>query len=414
MNSDKGFFKNLRLFCERDKFSPMTKFDIRRTITRYINQEATQEELSMLYEWVKKGGNQEVFKKYVQADFLINYQDRSWKSEDAFKNFLETIKEGDSKKVKPLWMRNPVWKYAAVLVVMVSTSLFVLLFSTSQENLVPQVDPNLVTLQLGNGEILNLDPNSDATIKSKKGNTVVSLVEGVLTQENGTNGKMMKKNNILRIPYGKRLSVTLEDGTVVMLNSGSTLSYPSSFSGMDIREVYLEGEAFFEVAKNPEQPFIVNTDKVYTQVYGTVFNVTAYAEDEVTEVVLVEGSVGVGNVDIGEGQTPQLLKPSQKASKVLDKEGGFVVEDVDVSSYVSWTKGILTFEDEAMSSIIKKLERHYNIQIENQHEELGTRRFTGMFDVEDIDRVLKTIQAHTHFSYKKEGKTITIKKPNKQ
>ncbi|KAB7530336.1 DUF4974 domain-containing protein [Flagellimonas olearia] len=390
----------------------MTKFDIRRTITRYINQEATQEELAMLYEWVKKGNNQEVFKKYVQADFLINYQDRSWKSEDAFKNFMETIKEGDSKKVRPLWVRNPVWKYAAAIVVVVSTSLYALLFSTPQEVLEPQMDPNLVTLQLGNGEVLNLDPNSNVTLKSKKGNTVVSLVEGVLTQENNTNGKMIEKDNILRIPYGKRLSVTLQDGTVVMLNSGSTLSYPSSFSGKDKREVYLKGEAFFEVAKNPEQPFIVNTDKVYTQVYGTVFNVTAYAEDEVTEVVLVEGSVGVGDIDVS--RTQQLLKPSQKASKLLDMESGFIVEDVDVSSYVSWTKGILTFENEAMSSIIKKLERHYNIRIENRHEELEGRRFTGMFDVEDMDRVLKTIQAHTHFSYEKEGKTITIKKPNKQ
>jgi len=392
----------------------MTKFDIRRTITRYINQEATQEELSMLYEWVKKGNNQEVFKKYVQADFLINYQNRSWKSEEAFKNFLETIKENDSKKVRPLLVRGDMWKYAAAIVVIVSTSLFALLYSTPQEDMTPRVDLNMITLQLENGEVLNLDPSANGTIKSKKGNTVFSLVEGVLTQKNGTKGKKVEKNNVLKIPYGKKLSVTLQDGTVVMLNSGSTLSYPASFSGKDKREVYLQGEAFFEVAKNPERPFFVKTNTIYTQVYGTVFNVSAYAEDGVAEVVLVEGSVGVGEVDVNTSKTPQMLKPSQKASKLLDVESGFVVEDVDVSSYVSWTKGILTFENEAMSNIIKKLERQYNIQIINQFEELGERRFTGMFDVEDIDRVLKTIQTHTRFSYQKEGKTITIKEPNKQ
>ena len=392
----------------------MTKFDIRRTITRYINQEATQEELSMLYEWVKKGNNQEVFKKYVQADFLINYQNRSWKSEEAFKNFLETIKENNSKKVRSLLVRGDMWKYAAAIVVIVSTSLFALLYSTPQEDMTPRVDLNMITLQLENGEVLNLDPSANGTIKSKKGNTVFSLVEGVLTQKNGTKGKKVEKNNVLKIPYGKKLSVTLQDGTVVMLNSGSTLSYPASFSGKAKREVYLQGEAFFEVAKNPEQPFFVKTNTIYTQVYGTVFNVSAYTEDGVAEVVLVEGSVGVGEVDVNTSKTPQMLKPSQKASKLLDVESGFVVEDVDVSSYVSWTKGILTFENEAMSNIIKKLERQYNIRIINQFEELGERRFTGMFDVEDIDRVLKTIQTHTRFSYQKEGKTITIKEPNKQ
>ncbi|THV59478.1 DUF4974 domain-containing protein [Flagellimonas alvinocaridis] len=392
----------------------MTKFDIRRTITRYINQEATQEELSMLYEWVKKGNNQEVFKKYVQADFLINYQNRSWKSEEAFKNFLETIKENDSKKVRSLLVRGDMWKYAAAIVVIVSTSFFALLYSTPQEDMTPRVDLNMITLQLENGEVLNLDPSANGTIKSKMGNTVFSLVEGVLIQKNGTKGKKVEKNNVLKIPYGKKLSVTLQDGTVVMLNSGSTLSYPASFSGKDKREVYLQGEAFFEVAKNPEQPFFVKTNTIYTQVYGTVFNVSAYTEDGVAEVVLVEGSVGVGEVDVNTSKTPQMLKPSQKASKLLDVESGFVVEDVDVSSYVSWTKGILTFENEAMSNIIKKLERQYNIHIINQFEELGERRFTGMFDVEDIDRVLKTIQTHTRFSYQKEGKTITIKEPNKQ
>jgi len=199
----------------------------------------------------------------------------------------------------------------------------------------------------------------------------------------------------------------------VMLNSGSTLTYPSSFEGMDKRIVQLKGEAFFEVSKNPEQPFIVSTEKMYTQVFGTVFNVSAYEEDDAAEVVLVEGSIGVGESMGSPENNLQMLKPSQKASNNIDGNKGFVVENVDVTSYISWTKGVLAFENEPMSEIIKRLQRQYNVRITNQHEKLEERRFTGMFDEEDIDHVLRTIQAHTHFSYTKEGNKITIKEPEK-
>lgn len=387
----------------------MTKLDIRRIIVRYINQEATQEELTILYNWVKKGNNQEVFKKFVQADFLVNYQSKSWESEEAFENFLKSIKERESQKVRPIYGRQYVWKYAAAIMIIVASSLFFLTQYGTQEteDLVP--NPNLVTLQLGNGEVIILDPDLDATVKSEKGNTVVSLVQGVLSQKNGVDKK--EESNIVRVPYGKKLSVTLQDGSVVMLNSGSTLTYPSSFAGMEKREVYLKGEAFFKVTKNPERPFIVSTDHMYTQVFGTVFNVSAYEEDTMVEVVLVEGSVGVGKTEESTFQNLQMLKPSQKASNVSSVDNVFLIENVDVTPYISWTKGVLSFENTSMTEIIKRLQRQYNIQIINQYGELGERRFTGMFDVEDIDHVLRTIQAHTHFSYKKEGKIITIEKP---
>lgn len=391
----------------------MTKLDIRRIIIRYINQEATQEELSILYEWVKKGNNDEVFKKFVQADFLVNYQDKGWDSEEAFRDFLRTIKKSDSKRVRSLLAKPVFWKYAAAIVVIVSSSLFFYIQKNEQDRMVPPIDPNMITLQLDNGEVISLDPDTDVTVKSKKGNAVISLVQGVLSQESNLDANEIGKQNILRVPYGKKLSVTLQDGTVVMLNSGSSLVYPNSFEGMDQRVVLLNGEAFFEVTKNPEQPFIVQTENMYTQVFGTVFNVSAYQGDGSEEVVLVEGSVGVGRSNLNDPRQLQMMEPSQKLTKSAVTDNGFVIENVDVAPYISWTKGILAFENEAMTKIIKRLERQYNIQIVNQNETLGERRFTGMFDVEDIDHVLRTIQAHTNFSYEKQGKIIVIK-PNKQ
>lgn len=392
----------------------MTRLDIRRIITKYINQEATPEEMTILYEWVKKGNNQEVFKKLVQADFLINYQNRSWETEEAFKQFLETIKEKESKKVRVFHLDKHVYKYAAAIILLVASSAYFILSKNSTSVLEPKLDSDQITLQLDNGEIISFDPDSDATVKSKTGKTVVSLVKGVLSQNDETNARPNAKKNVLRVPFGKSLSLTLQDGSVVRLNSGSTLTYPSSFVGMDKREVQLEGEAFFEVAKNPDQPFIVGTKNMYTQVFGTVFNISAYDEDSISEVVLVEGSVGIGGTDQTDSGDLQMLKPSQRASSEEGSGGLFVIEDVDVTPYISWTQGVLSFENEEMSEIIKRLQRQFNIKIVNKHERLGERRFTGMFDEEDLDRILRTIQAHTHFSYSKEGNTITITEPEKQ
>ncbi|SFB99865.1 FecR family protein [Flagellimonas taeanensis] len=392
----------------------MTRLDIRRIITKYINQEATPEEMTILYEWVKKGNNQEVFKKLVQADFLINYQNRSWETEEAFKQFLETIKEKESRKVRTLYMGRQVLKYAAAIVILVASAAYFILQKNSPSVLEPRLDSDQITLQLDNGEIISFDPDSDATVKSKSGKTVVSLVKGVLSQNAEADTKGKVKKNVLRVPFGKSLSLTLQDGSVVRLNSGSTLTYPSSFVGMDKREVQLEGEAFFEVAKNPGQPFIVGTKNMYTQVFGTVFNISAYDEDNISEVVLVEGSVGIGSTEHTVAGSLQMLKPSQRASNKEGSGDRFVIEDVDVTPYISWTQGVLSFENEEMSEIIKRLQRQFNIKIVNKHEKLGERRFTGMFDEEDLDRILRTIQAHTHFSYSKEGNTITITEPEKQ
>tara|TARA_R110002012_G_scaffold38661_3_gene107352 strand:+ start:59548 stop:60726 length:1179 start_codon:yes stop_codon:yes gene_type:complete len=392
----------------------MTKIDIRRIITRYINQEASQEELAILYEWVKKGNNKDVFKKLVQADFLVNYEDKSWETEEAFESFLHTIKEKETKRVRPLFAGDHIWKYAAVIAVTLCSSLYFLLNQSPFVDVPMEVDRNQITLQLENGEILTIDPKSDATVQSKNGSTVVSLVQGVLTQKEEQLKRGEVRNNTIRVPYGKNLTITLQDGTVVMLNSGSSMTYPSSFVDMNTREVQLKGEAFFEVTKNLEKPFIVKTETMYTQVFGTVFNVSAYAEDGASEVVLVEGSVGVGKPDNKRGEDLQMLRPSQKAIDALDGGEGFVVEDVDVSSYISWTQGILSFENESMGQIVKRLQRQYNIKIVNQYKELDERRFTGMFDEESIDHVLRTIQAHTHFSYDKEEDLIIIKKPAKQ
>lgn len=385
----------------------MIKLDIRRIITKYLSQEATTEEISILFAWVKKEGNQEVFKKIVKADFLINNQNKSWNSEDAFTEFLQCIEVKEKTKILPFYSGRQVWKYAASLLALIASTTYFLLIGEFQTTTQHKVNSSEITLELGSGEIINLYHDNDTIIKFSNGLTSIHLNNGVLYQY----GKVKSKNksciNTLRIPYGKSISVSLEDGSVIRLNSGSELTYPSSFGGMYDRKVHLNGEAFFEIKKNPIKPFIVQTDDMYTQVFGTIFNISAYKEDHKAEVVLIEGSVGVGDEKSFNKEILTKLKPSQK---VTNSKNSFVIVDVDVAPYISWVNGVFSFENEQMSDIIKKLERQFNVQIINENEMLGERRFTGMFDKDGVDFILKTIQVHTDFSYTKKGRIIIINK----
>ena len=160
----------------------------------------------------------------------------------------------------------------------------------------------------------------------------------------------------------------------------AVLTYPSHFNGALKREVFLRGEGYFKVAKNKNIPFIVKTETLDTRVYGTEFNVSAYKSDSVTEVVLVEGSVGVKGVT----KTPTssnkylVIKPSQKASKkralnILE------IEKVDVKPYISWKVGVLAFNNENIANIFQKLERKFNVKIKNNYSDLYKHSYTGVF-----------------------------------
>ena len=388
----------------------MTKLDIKTIITRYLREEATTEEIAILFEWVKKDGNQDTFKKLVQADYLVRFKNDSWDSEEAFQECLQRIKDKEEDKVIPLVVSKNILKYAAAVIVLIASTTYYIFNNNSTDLIQSNLDYNEITFQLSDGKIINLDQNNDTIIKVGSGFARIQLKNGILTQIGLSKNTSNESNNILKVPYGKTLSVTLDDGSVVKLNAGSELYYPSSFAHLNTRKVTLKGEAFFQITKNPLKPFVVQTDETFTQVYGTVFNISSYEDDDEIEVVLVEGSVGVGNEVSFKEKDLMMLKPSQKITSSKKIKDSFIVENVDITPYVSWVEGIMSFENANMSQITKKLERQFDVKIINENNELEQRQFTGAFDTESIESILKTIQAHTNFKYVKNGKVITIKK----
>ena len=196
-----------------------------------------------------------------------------------------------------------------------------------------------------------------------------------------------KKMNRIIIPYGKRSEVTLSDGTHIWLNSGSQLSYPSVF-GSDSRQVFLSGEAFFEVSKDKTKPFYVSVKNFKIKVLGTKFNVTAYEEDSVIRTVLQEGKVTASKDQLFAKET--VLSPGEEI--VFDKENGNTEKaKVDVLLYTSWVSGYLIFHNESTLEVLKKLERYYNRQIK-AGVNLENKTFSGKLDLkEDIHNVLENV-----------------------
>ncbi len=208
-------------------------------------------------------------------------------------------------------------------------------------------------------------------------------------------------SNVLVVPNGQRLQVRLADRSTIWINAGSRLIFPPAFDAHK-REVYLAGEAFFEITGNPAQPFIVNTSTVAIKVLGTKFNVSSYPEDHEVVTVLQEGRVQI--LDTKTSFLQQIvkaeLKPNQMARFNKDSEQLDVV-NTDYRLYTLWNEGILRFQQQQIDQMILKVERYYNVRIILKNPEKGKEKITGKLDLnEGIPGVLEYISKITNSEIK--------------
>ena len=204
---------------------------------------------------------------------------------------------------------------------------------------------------------------------------------------------------------GQRAQITLADGTKVWLNSESTLSYRSDFGRRD-RDVELDGEAYFEVAKNKEIPFYVNTETNQVRVVGTHFNVCAYKGSNEFETTLVEGIVDIYAYD-NERPLTRLTKNEFFGSY----QGKYKKAVLPSYDYLRWREGLYCFDDSPFSCILTKLEKYYNVKITVENPKVLNYRCTGKFKEQDgVEHILKVIQKDHPFTYSisEEGDSIRI------
>lgn len=207
------------------------------------------------------------------------------------------------------------------------------------------------------------------------------------------------------VPAGQRAQITLADGTRIWLNAKSTLTYATNF-GRTTRNVTLEGEAYFEVAKNKDIPFYVNTEKNKVRVVGTSFNVCAYKDSKEFETTLVEGIV-----DIYAAGNEKPIVRLQKNEFFADYDGKLKKTVLPSYDYLRWKEGFYCFDDSELSHILNRLELYYNVKITVKNKKLLSHRYTAKFKEQDgLEHILKVIQKDQNFKYyiNEEKDQITI------
>lgn len=207
----------------------------------------------------------------------------------------------------------------------------------------------------------------------------------------------------LFVPAGQRVSLTLEDGTVVWLNSQTRLTYPTAF-GRDERRVSLEGEAYFEVSHNDDKPFIVSAGEIDMKVLGTSFNVYNYAQEDFSRVSLVEGSLQV--YDPLSGSAGIILRPDEE---VTIRNGQMDVATIPNADYFLWKNGIYSFDSEEFGVILKKLELYYDIEIIVKEPFMLKWQYTVKFRQRDgIDEIMRLMQRIHPFRMQKDEENNRI------
>jgi len=209
--------------------------------------------------------------------------------------------------------------------------------------------------------------------------------------------------NKLEVPRGGECMIKLDDGTKVWVNAETKLKYPVVFVG-DRREVVLEGEAFFDVAKN-EKPFIVKTSFGDVRVLGTAFGISAYASEPESYTTLVRGKVSVER----EGMKPVVILPGEQV--VTFKDGKMIKQEVDVEEFVGWKDGIYVFKEKSLGEIMKTLERWYNISVDFQDKSLVDLPFTGNLKrYDDINVFFDALTRTGDMKYRVEGNQVILYK----
>ncbi len=234
-----------------------------------------------------------------------------------------------------------------------------------------------------------------------------SIVKNQTSVDENTNE--VKFNEVI-IPFGKKSKLLLEDGTIVWLNAGSRFAFPSKFNGMK-REVNLDGEAYFEVARNVNHPFIVSTGAVNVEVLGTKFDISAYSSDNLSETVLLEGSINIwDNNKFFKDKT--LMAPNQKAT--YNKTGKVIVlrPELEPEKCIAWVEGWYQFTNEKLEDVLKKLERYYNVRFEYDQAVISkVLPVSGKLDLKDsLSEVLVVLSRVAKFEYQISENIINIKK----
>lgn len=259
------------------------------------------------------------------------------------------------------------------------------------------------TLTLANGKRIRLSDAGNGELARQAGVTITKSANGQLVYEVKATSQVddhLGAINTLSTAKGETYQVRLPDGSMVWLNAASSLTYSAQLLEQGKRKVKLDGEGYFEIAKDATHPFVVATGKDEIEVLGTHFNVNAYTDEPVKKTTLLEGSVRISS-----GITKKLLKPGEQA---VSRDGQLSVEPVDAELAVAWKNNKFIFEQQGIQEIMRIIARWYNVEVIYSGEPTKETFWGSVSRFDNVSSVLKRLEASGSVHFKIEGRRIYV------
>ena len=363
-------------------------------------------EKELFKEWYVDVVNQKKYNSFLKINNSVRAVEFSKKAN----------KERGWEKVRSVKNSNKVLflnilKYAASILLPILIVVSVLYYGGNEKVEETLADVKIVpgqkqaVLTLSSGQQVLLTDEINKKIEGEKGTKISNTTDNVLTYENIEKPKSQVFNNLV-VPRGGEYVLTLADGTKVWLNSDSELKYPTVFIKGE-REVWLRGEAYFEVKKDAKKPFIVHSYDMRVRVLGTHFNVKSYKSDKSIATTLVEGSVQIEKMVQNKSIALGKIKPGQQA---VYTEGNMEVHEMDVSQVVAWRYGEFVFKKRSLESIMDELARWYDINVFYMNDNVRDYHFSAWFKRDaSINEVIKILEKTKKVKLDIKGKTVTIR-----
>ncbi|MHB1178962.1 MAG: FecR family protein [Daejeonella sp.] len=389
----------------------MNRQAAKKLFEKYNSGTASQEEQIQLEQWYHKEQAGQTLSE-EEANFIF-LKDEIWQG--------TLSRSGLSKPLKrsfKLWLQITA---AALILIALSFGLYFYsgydrptqyVIHNTRQDIAP--GGNKAILTLADGRKISLTDATNGELAQQSGIRITKAADGQLIYTisdppAGRSGLRPQTSdleyNTIETPRGGQYQVILPDGTKVWLNAASSLKYPASFASLKERKVELNGEAYFEVAKDKRHPFVVNTDKQVVEVLGTHFNINTYADEPAVKTTLLEGSVKVSQLT---AHNSQLLNPGQQSVLTAN---GISVSEANTEEAMAWKNGYFRFDDEKLESIMRKIARWYDVDVSYQDDALKNELFAAITTrFANVSGLLKMMEQTGDVKFNIEEKKIIISK----
>ena len=372
--------------------------DVDSFLLRYLLDELVPEDREKVEEWIAANEeNRQYYRAYQKTHLELRWMERSKKIEGNFIQFNRLCRKRHFRRV---FYRSVA---CAIILLSVGSAFWHWEEKTEVQLVQESIQPgkSQAILYMASGQVVSVDKNAkelrevDGTcihVDSAAGMTYNVVV--------GENSSEVLYNRVV-VPKGGEFKLTLSDGTKVWLNSFSELRYPVNFTGKK-REVILAGEAYFDVAGDPEHPFVVKVNDLDISVLGTQFNVNAYTEG-IVKTVLVEGLVNL------RGKMGEIKLHPRQMGEYRETDGKLCMTEVDVLPHVAWKDGNFIFRSESLEDIMDKLSIWYNLDVFYTNDELRGIRLSGnLFRYGDVNQLFTLFEKISNARFQVEGKSVVI------